>query len=110
MQVELFAGESSAFGLTSTIRLKTFHDPDDGRTIAVGETVVGNINFHFDIDWYSLRLEEGEAVRISTGAEAQVSSYPTYEWSPIASVQGLWGCLSGVPGLRSLYESQRDRP
>ena len=35
---------------------------------------------------------------------------PTYEWSPVASVQGLWSRLPGVPGLRSLYESQRDRP
>ena len=66
LQVELFTGESSAFDLTSTIRLKPFHDQDDGRTIAVGETVVGNIDLPFDVDWYSLRLEEGETVRIST--------------------------------------------
>ena len=32
----------------------------------VGETVVGNIDFHSDYDWYSIRLEEGETVRIST--------------------------------------------
>ena len=66
LQVELFTGESSAFELTSSIGLKPFDDQDDGRTIAVGETVVGNINFQFDVDWYSLRLDEGETVRIST--------------------------------------------
>ena len=66
LKVEMFTGESSAFDLTSTIRLKPFHDQDDGRTIAVGETVVGNIDLPFDVDWYSLRLEEGETVRIST--------------------------------------------
>ena len=66
LQVEMFTGEPSTFDLTSTIRLKPFHDPDDGRTIAVGETVVGNIDFYFDLDWYSIRLEEGETVKIST--------------------------------------------
>ena len=66
LQVELFAGESASFDLTSTVGLKPFHDPDDSRTIAVGETVVGNLDFFFDLDWYSIRLEEGETVRIST--------------------------------------------
>ena len=60
------SGESSTFDLASTIRLKPFHDPDDGRTIVIGETVAGNIDFHFDWDWYSIRLEEGETVTIST--------------------------------------------
>ena len=66
LQVETLSGESSTFGLGSTIRLKPFHDPDDGRTIVIGETVAGNIDFHFDRDWYSIRLEEGETVTIST--------------------------------------------
>ena len=66
LQVETLSGESSTFDLTSTIRLKPFHDPDDGRTIVIGETVAGNIDFHFDWDWYSIRLEEGETVTIST--------------------------------------------
>ena len=66
VQVEIASGQSSTFDLTSTVRLKPFHDPDDGRTIAVGETVVGNLDFFFDRDWYSIRLEEGETVRIST--------------------------------------------
>ena len=66
VQVEMAAGESSNFDLTSTIRLKPLHDPDDGRTIAVGETVAGSIDFHSDWDWYSIRLEEGETVTIAT--------------------------------------------
>ena len=66
LRVESFTEESSAFELTSTIRLKPFHDQDDGRSIAVGETVVGDINFRYDSDLFSLRLEEGETVRIST--------------------------------------------
>ena len=66
LQVETLSGESSTFDLASTIRLKPFHDPDDGRTIVIGETVAGNIDFHFDWDWYSIRLEEVETVTIST--------------------------------------------
>ena len=66
LKVETLSGESSTFDLASTIRLKPFHDPDDGRTIVIGETVAGNIDFHFDWDWYSIRLEEGETVTIST--------------------------------------------
>ena len=38
------------------------------------------------------------------------SFYATYEWSPVASVPGLWRRLPSVPGLRSLYEVQRVRP
>ena len=32
------------------------------------------------------------------------------EWSPVASVPGLWCRLSGVSSLRSVYEGQRDWP
>ena len=45
---------------------------------------------------------------VSAGTDAQVRSYPTYEWSPVASVPGLRGRLPGVPSLRSLHEGQRD--
>ena len=36
LQVEMLSGESSTFDLISAIRVRPFHDPDDGRTIAVG--------------------------------------------------------------------------
>ena len=42
-----------------------FTDPDDGRWLNLGETVAGNIDYFGDLDWYSIRLEEGELVRIS---------------------------------------------
>ena len=66
LQVEMFTGTASTFHLVSSVSLKPFHDPDDGRTIAPGDTVVGNIDFYFDLDWYSIRLEEGEVVAIFT--------------------------------------------
>ena len=66
LQVEMASGDSSSFDLTSNTVLYPIHDPDDGRRIAVGETVAGSIDHLQDIDWYTIRLEEGETVRIST--------------------------------------------
>ena len=66
MQVEMASGESSGFDLNSSIALYPINDPDDGRSIGVGETIAGSIDHFRDIDWYSIRLEEGETVRIST--------------------------------------------
>ena len=65
LQVEIASGTPSPLDLISTIRLKPFHDPDDGPAIAVGDTVAGNVDFPSDWDWYSIRLAEGETVRIS---------------------------------------------
>ena len=66
LQVEMGSGESSGFDLTSSTALYPIDDPDDGRSIEVDETVAGSIDHVRDIDWYSIRLEEGESVRIST--------------------------------------------
>ena len=66
LQVEMASGESSGFELSSSVRLRPLNDPDDGRTVAVGETVAGSLDHHRDWDWYSLRLNEGETVRVST--------------------------------------------
>ena len=66
LQVEMASGESSGFDLSSSVRLKPLNDPDDGRTVEVGETVAGSLDHFSDWDWYSIRLKEGETVRIST--------------------------------------------
>ena len=66
LQVELASGESIDLGVTSSARLRPLNDPDDGRIVEVGETVVGNLDHLKDWDWYSIRLNEGETVRIST--------------------------------------------
>lgn len=65
LQVDLASGTPYPMELTSTIKLTPFHDPDDGRTIAVGDIAVGNVHFPSDWDWYSIHLTRGEAVRIS---------------------------------------------
>ncbi len=66
LQVEMASGDSSDFDLSSSVRLMPLIDPDDGRTVAVGETVTGSIDHFSDLDWYSIRLKEGETVRIVT--------------------------------------------
>lgn len=66
LQVEMASGDSSNFDLTSSVRLRPLNDPDDGRTIAVGETVAGSLDHYSDWDWYSIRLRQNETVRIST--------------------------------------------
>ena len=65
LQVEMSSGDISAFDLASSVRLKPLNDPDDGRIVEVGQTVAGNIDHLSDWDWYSVRLKEGETVRVS---------------------------------------------
>ncbi len=66
LQVEMASGDSSSFDVSSNVRLMPLNDPDDGRTVAVGETVAGSLDHFSDWDWYSISLKEGETVRIST--------------------------------------------
>ena len=66
LQVEIASGDSSSFELSSSVRLKPLNDPDDGRIVMVGETVAGSLDHFSDLDWYSIRLNEGETVNIST--------------------------------------------
>ena len=66
LQVEMASGEASTFDLISTVRVRPFHDPDDGRLVSVGETIAASIDHHSDLDWYSIELSEGETVRIFT--------------------------------------------
>ena len=66
LQVEMASGDASAFEVSSNVRLKTLNDPDDGRTVVVGETIAGSLDHFADWDWYSIHLEEGETVMIST--------------------------------------------
>ena len=66
LQVEMATGEFSSFDISSSIRLKSLNDPDDGQIVAVGETVVGSLDHPLDWDWYSISLNEGQTVRITT--------------------------------------------
>ncbi len=66
LQAEMASGDSGNFDLTSSVSLRNINDPDDGRTVEVGETVAGSLDYFDDWDWYSIYLDEGETVRIHT--------------------------------------------
>ena len=66
LQIEMASGESSSFNVSSSVRLIPLNDPDDGQTVAAGETVAGSLDHPLDYDWYSVRLNEGQTVRIAT--------------------------------------------
>ena len=66
VQVELGTGAASAFTLRSNVELIPVVDFDDGRGIAIGETITGSIDYRADSDWYTIDLQEGDRVRIST--------------------------------------------
>ena len=68
LQVEMASGDSSMFDLVSNIRLKPLDDPDDGRTVSIGDTIAGSLDHFYDWDWYSINLEEGETVRFSANS------------------------------------------
>ena len=52
------------FTLTGNRRLIPIHDPDDGKQIQVGQSIVGNIDFPGDIDYFFVHLREGEKIEI----------------------------------------------
>ena len=66
LQVELADFDSSEFRLVSSVRLSPLNDPDDGRTIRVGDTVTGSVDYLGDNDWYSIILNKGDTVEIAT--------------------------------------------
>ena len=66
LRVELAAGGPSSFVLLSNTELFPVSDHEDGLSIAVGETMVGAIDYPGDSDWFSIHLQEGDRVKIST--------------------------------------------
>ena len=41
-------------------------DPDDGREVVKGKVIAGNLDHFRDVDWFSISLEEGETVEVTT--------------------------------------------
>ena len=54
------------FTLRSSRQLTPLQDPDDGRTIGVGESLRASIDFPADVDHFVLRLKKGETVEVVT--------------------------------------------
>ena len=56
---------SGSFTLTSNRPLIPLHDQDDGRELRVGESVLANIDYPGDLDYFVIRLARGETVTIT---------------------------------------------
>ena len=56
------------FTVTSSSRLQPFEDSDDGQHLVVGDVVGGVIDYYWDIDWYTIDLNEGDTVVVWTDA------------------------------------------
>ena len=65
----LTVGQSSEtpgdFRLSSNRPLASHNDPDDGTLITLGHTIMANIDFPFDFDYFLIELSEGETVEIT---------------------------------------------
>ena len=64
IEVDKATFDSSEFRLVSSARLRPLNDPDDGRTIRIGETVAGSVDHLGEFDWYSIILEKGDNIEI----------------------------------------------
>ena len=100
LQVEMGSGNGSEFDLVSSVRLKPLNDLDDGRSIAVGDTIAGSLDYFFDWDWYSIRLQEGETIRVSTDSlnvnTVIYIDFPNSRNNQVVSDDDSGGGLSGV--------------
>ncbi|MCE2530789.1 MAG: trypsin-like peptidase domain-containing protein, partial [Acidimicrobiia bacterium] len=73
-------GELSGRDLASSVELSPFYDPDDGQSLAIGESLGALIDYQWDIDWYELPLEQGDTVVVWTEAIAtDTAVYIGYE-------------------------------
>ena len=56
------------FTVDSNHSLTPLDDPDDGRVMELGRQIGGNIDFPRDVDYFFLRLKEGETVEVTASA------------------------------------------
>ena len=74
--------------VSSNVDLAAYDDPDDGATIAAGESVMGVIDYHSDADGFSIALGEGEAVEIRSTRSWSTLAY----WSTSQARRGSRAC------------------
>ncbi|MEZ4710386.1 MAG: tetratricopeptide repeat protein [Caldilineaceae bacterium] len=68
IQVSQQAKEENGFVLTSSHPLMAHEDPDDGRELVIGETIVGGLDAPDDSDYFEIELKKDEVVQISVDA------------------------------------------
>ena len=53
------------YRVSSHRNLVLYDDPDDGREITLGQTLVGGLDYPTDVDYFVISLSAGESVEIS---------------------------------------------
>ena len=51
--------------MSSNVNLIPYPDPDDGKTVKVGQTFKGSLDAPVDVDFFFLELSEGETVQLT---------------------------------------------
>ena len=64
VKIEPVDSRTANVSLHSSAGLTPFEDADDGRSLAVGSTVVGAADYAGDLDWYRLDATKGEKLRV----------------------------------------------
>ena len=64
VKIEPVDSRGAKVSLHSSSPLTPFEDGDDGRSIAIGSTVVGAADYAGDLDWYRFDAAKGEKVRV----------------------------------------------
>lgn len=62
------AEEPGDFTVTGSERLIPLNDPDDGKQLSPGRTLLGNLDFPGDADYFLLTLREGERVEVTASS------------------------------------------
>lgn len=62
------AEEPGDFTVTCSERLIPLNDPDDGKQLSPGRTLLGNLDFPGDADYFLLTLREGERVEVTASS------------------------------------------
>lgn len=65
LQVYPLVEEELEIEVSANVSIPQMQDPDDGRSIAVGEKIYANIDIMNEYDHFKLRLDEGDQVRIT---------------------------------------------
>ena len=64
LTVEHVLDTPSFFTLTGSSRLIELYDPDDGKHLKVGHTMIGNLDYPGDSDHFRVNLREGETIEV----------------------------------------------
>ncbi len=85
---------SGTFEITTNCELIEYDDPEDGKSILVGETILGNLDYPGDYDWFELHLEIGETVQIIVDS-LMIDAYVEIDYPGASEEDGKYDDNSG---------------